>query len=34
MVMGFARGMYERFLGFHGVIHSRNAIKAARETNR
>ena len=32
--MGLPRGMCERFLGFYGVIHSRNAIKAARETNR
>ena len=32
--MDFAREMCERFLGFYGVIHLFNAIKAARETNR
>ena len=33
-MMDFARGMCERFLGFHGVIHSFKAIRTARETTR
>ena len=33
MAMGFARGLYERGLGFYGVIHSLKAIRTARETN-
>ena len=33
MARGFARDLRERFLGFHGVIHSLKDIRTARETN-